>query len=72
MAGIVGYQVPERVSRGSGAMLGLNDDMDGVAICDAPLAQGFMVFEKAAHKDQYQLFHLAFEVSRQLLLELPH
>lgn len=72
MAGIVGYQVPERVSQGSGAMLGLDDHMDNVAICDAPLAQCVIVFEKAAHKDQYQLFHLAFEVSRQHLLELPH
>lgn len=53
-------------------MLGLDDHMDSVAICDASLAQCVMVFEKAAHKDQYQLFHLAFEVSRQLPLELLH
>ena len=72
MAGIVRYQVPERMSQGSGAILGLDDHVNGLAIFDAPLTQYVMVFEKAAHENQDQLVHLAFEVSRQLLLELPH
>lgn len=45
-------------------MLGLDDHVDGMAICDAPLAQYVMVFEKTAHENQYQLVHLASEVSR--------
>jgi hypothetical protein len=52
-AGLIGWQVLRGMGQGSGSILGLDDQVDGVAVHNTPLAQCVMVFEKATHEDQH-------------------